>query len=144
MGNLGAFGELLTFILYFILLIPVFILSINFVIRFKRKENISRILLWMLISSIPFTFFIYTQYNSQKESELNYVGIYNLIEYPNCNDCKLILNRNNTFTVTSNKKQFEKGKWRFRTGSDYWIVDIGEYGQLGSGKFKYSKKNEIQ
>ena len=87
---------------------------------------------------IPLTLFAYNQYSNHREAELKYVGTYYLTDYPDCESCVLILNKNNSYSVANQENEFEHGNWKYRSGGDYWIVDIGEYRQLGTGNYRYN------
>jgi hypothetical protein len=43
-------------------------------------------------------------------------------------------------TPDFSQKDVEQGRWKYSSGADYWIVDIGESGQLGSGKYRYDDR----
>ena len=135
-----ALGELIRFFIYLILSIPPIIAVVLIIIRGRKFSN--RNLILLSISSIPLVLFSYNVYSNHRKAELQYVGIYILNNYEKCDSCILELKKNNSFTVTDQEVQIEKGKWKYRSGSDYWIVDIGNYGQLGTGKYKYSESNK--
>ncbi|MEY8848593.1 hypothetical protein AB9K26_07245 [Psychroserpens sp. XS_ASV72] len=134
---MSALGELFVVLIYVILTIPIIIMI--GLILVKRKKIKTKYFIYLLVSSIPLIFFSYSQYNNHRQAELRYVGTYNLTDYPNCKTCILKLKKNNTYSVLKRNVEIEKGDWNFRSGGDYWIVDIGKFGQLGTGKYKYSK-----
>lgn len=74
----------------------------------------------------------------RRKAELEYVGRYCLISYPNCKTCTLDLKKENTYTVKNGDTLIENGKWHFESGQDFWIVYIGDHGQLGSGEYLYT------
>ncbi|WP_298903445.1 hypothetical protein [uncultured Psychroserpens sp.] len=131
---MSALGELIVFGIYVILIIPILL---TLIVCIKRKKKLSGTL-FIIISLIPLALFSYSQYQNHRDAELDYVGIYDLTEYPNCDSCILKLNDDNTYLVSIEGSKIEHGKWNFRSGGDYWIVDIGEHGTLGSGRFKYT------
>ncbi len=134
---MSAIGELIVWIIYAILCIPplraLFILRKN---KFNKNSTI-----YLVLSFLPLALFAYSQYSNYREAELEYVGKYYLTEYPNCDSCVLHLKRANSYSVTLNGNELEHGYWKYRSGGDYWIVDIGEYGQLGTGKYKYHDRD---
>ncbi|WP_298757108.1 hypothetical protein [uncultured Psychroserpens sp.] len=132
---MSALGELIIFGIYGILIIPIIL---TFIVFTKRKKKWSGFI-YILISSIPLMLFSYSQYQNNRESELLYVGTYYLTDYYECKSCIIKLKEDNTYSVINNDHEIESGKWNYRSGGDYWIVDLGDYGQLGSGKFKYTK-----
>jgi hypothetical protein len=135
---MSAFGEILVLVFYIILSIPIIVLFTQ-VIRTKDKGIKNRRLIWTIISAIPLILYGYFQYASHHTAESEYIGIYELTEYPKCDSCKLELMTNNQYIVRNRQKIIEKGKWRYRSGGDYWIVDIGEAGQLGTGRYNYKE-----
>lgn len=132
---MSAIGELIVLIIYLILCVPPIWIILLLILRGKKFRT--KGITYLLIGLIPLTVFSYNQYSNHKDAEIKFVGFYYLTEYPDCNPCKLNLKENNTFTVYNGKEEIERGKWKYRSGGDYWIVDIGKYGQLGSGKYKY-------
>jgi hypothetical protein len=73
----------------------------------------------------------------QKKEENEYIGTYLLTDYPECPTCVLYLQPANHYEVRQGRYVKEQGPWHFESGSDYWAVEIGEGGQLGSGRFNY-------
>jgi hypothetical protein len=134
---MSGLGELIIIGIYVVLSIPIILTLIVSLLR-KNKKKLNR-LLYPFLTSIPLIIFAYFQYQNNKQAELKYVGIYYLTEYPNCQYCTLRLNVNNTYIVSKGDIDLENGKWNYRSGGDYWIVDLGDYGQLGSGKYRYTK-----
>ncbi len=132
-----AIGELIIWIIYGILSLPL-ILIITQLIR-KKKVSIKG-LVYLVIALMPLFLFGYNMYIKQRKVELKYVGVYYLTDYPNCDSCVLNLDKNNLYTVVFNERTLEQGRWKYSSGGDYWIVDIGERGQLGSGKYKYDDR----
>ncbi|SDK45344.1 hypothetical protein SAMN05421823_102769 [Catalinimonas alkaloidigena] len=111
----------------------------------REKKSTVREFVYLTIALIPITLFSYIQYINQRNAELEYVGVYYLTEYPNCDTCVLNLNSDNAYTVIFDDRTLEQGKWKYSSGGDYWIVDIGKNGQLGSGKYKYNdRKNNFK
>ena len=136
---MSGLGEFAKFIGYFILCIPPIGVLIFFGILSKRSLKV-----WValfLISITPLSIYGYKHYNDHHKEEQKYVGQYYLTEYPDCEPCTLKLSAKMSYSVFHNENEIESGKWKYRSGSDYWIVDIGEHGQLGSGKFKYSSSS---
>ena len=132
-----AIGELIVLVIYVILSIP----PILIVIRLKRKKTFPvKKLTYLVIAIIPLFLFSYSQYTNHRNAELQYVGVYYLTDYPNCISCVLNLNANNSYKVVFDQEIIEQGKWKYSSGGDYWIVDIGEHGQLGSGKYRYNDR----
>lgn len=134
---MSAIGEILEFIVYLILLIPPLCIIILVIVR--EKEFLKKGLFYLSVALIPLSLYTYSEYSNHREAELKYVGKYYLTNYPDCEPCVLILNKNNCYSVTKLNKELEQGKWRFRSGGDYWIVDIGEHGQLGTGEYRYNR-----
>jgi hypothetical protein len=134
---MSAIGELVVWIIYAILCIPP--LRALFILR-KNKFNKNGAI-YLVVASIPLALFAYSQYSNHRKAELEYVGIYYLTEYPNCDSCVLHLNRDNSYSVTLNGNELEHGNWKYRSGGDYWIVDIGEHGQLGTEKYTYHDRD---
>jgi hypothetical protein len=136
--KMSAIGELIVWTIYAILCIPPIItLMILREKKFRRKGPI-----FLTLALIPLTLFGYNQYSNHREAEWKYVGVYYLTEYPNCDACFLILNKNNFYSVINQDNEIEKGKWKYRSGGDYWTVDIGVNGQLGTGNFKYNRSEK--
>jgi len=138
---MAALGELLLVIVYTILSIPFLILLVQF-IRKRKQKNKKKRLLWMLISLAPLILYGYWQYSGHRQLELENVGKYKLTNYPNCDSCILELKPDNHYYIFDKEKIIEKGKWGYRSGGDYWIVDIGENGQLGAGNYNYQFKGK--
>lgn len=138
---MSSIGDFIVFIVYSILLVPP-ILIIIFLIFRKKRFTIKRSV-YLVVAFIPLIFFGSFQYKNKRDFELKYVGIYFLTEYPNCDSCLLILTKDNSYSVTKNGTKIETGHWNYRGGGDFWIVDIGKNGQLGSGKFKYRDKTKL-
>lgn len=130
-----ALGELFILIIYIILCIPT--LAIILILIADRKRHKSKRLIYLLISLLPVSLFAYHQHTEHRQQKLKYVGVYALTAYPNCNACTLHLNKNNTYRVCRDTTEIERGNWNYRSGGDYWIVDIGKSGQLGSGNYTY-------
>ena len=135
-----ALGELLIFIIY---LFFGTLLLVRIYKEFKSKtklktDSIKRI----IFSALPLILWASWMYYVHRTNELDCVGKYILTEYPNCDSCILELKSDNFYQVTSNEIVIEKGEWNYDSGGDYWIVEIGKHGQLGSGKFKYSDELE--
>lgn len=105
----------------------------------KRNRNS---FIGLVISALPLLLFSYSQYNKQRNSELEYVGKYQLDEGSVCNGGIIELKGDNTYIITCDEQILERGEWNYHEGGDYWIVAIGAYGQLGSGNYKYSLKIE--
>ncbi len=135
---MSTIGELIIFLIYFILSIPIFIFLIG-LIKSKGKQ-IKKRLIWLIISTVLLIFYSYAQYSSHRKAELDYVGIYQLTEYPDCDSCILELNSDNLYIVREKQNIMEKGKWKYKSEGDYWIVYLGEFGQLGTGKYRYEKR----
>ena len=142
MPSLGALSSLLTWIAYFILALPPLWLLTLLILR--EKEYRKKGLAYFSVALLPLIILVYTNYTTFREKELKYVGSYSLTDYPNCSSCILILYKNNSYEVKNEGKNVEEGEWKYRTGSDYWIIDIGEFGQLGSGIYQYKHFNQIQ
>ncbi|WP_299334064.1 hypothetical protein [uncultured Psychroserpens sp.] len=132
---MSALGELFIWIIYALLCIPT--LAIILILIADRKRHKSKRLIYLLISLLPVSLFAYHQHSEHRQQELKYVGVYYLTTYPSCNSCTLHLNKDNTYEVHRDSTKIEHGNWSYRSGSDYWIVDIGESGQLGSGNYTY-------
>lgn len=129
-------------IIYLILLLPLAWIVARLM---REKKSTVREFVYLTIALIPITLFSYIQYINQRNAELEYVGVYYLTEYPNCDTCVLNLNSDNAYTVIFDDRTLEQGKWKYSSGGDYWIVDIGKNGQLGSGKYKYNdRKNNFK
>lgn len=96
----------------------------------------------IIFSGLPLILFASWMYYVNRSNELMNVGKYSLTEYPNCNPCILELKTNNLYEVKDDEKVVEVGKWRYDSGGDFWIVELVEHGQLGSGKLTYSDKVE--
>ncbi len=137
---MSAIGELIVFLIYFILSIPILIFLIG-LIKSKGKQITKKRLIWLIISTILLILYGYAQYSSHRKAELDYVGIYQLTEYPDCDSCILELMSDNYYIVREKQNIIEKGRWKYKSGGDYWIVYLGEFGQLGTGKFRYEKRN---
>lgn len=135
---MSALGELIIIGIYLVLSIPLILTLIVALLR-KKKKTLNR-LLYPFLAAIPLILFSYFQYQNNRQAELKYVGIYYLTNYLNCKSCTLKLNTDNTYIVSKDSTDLENGKWNYRSGGDYWIVDIGENGQLGTGKFEYHKR----
>lgn len=74
-----------------------------------------------------------------KQMEQEHVGTYLLKNYPNCDLCIAILNKDNTFQVMDKHIILENGEWHFEAGCDFLIVYLNnKKDQLGSGRFDYS------
>ena len=72
-------------------------------------------MIWTLISATPLIIYGFAQYTSHRNAELEYVGIYTLTEYPNCDSCRLELMSINHYIVADRQKKIiENGKWRYR------------------------------
>ena len=128
-------GSLANFIGYFILSIPPICVLLFFGIIGKRSLKVWIII--FLISIAPLSFAVYEEYTEHLKEQLQHVGRYYLTEYPNCDSCILFLKSNLSYSVFKYESEIEQGKWRFRSGSDYFIVDIGEHGRLGTGNYTY-------
>ena len=133
----SALGELIGIIFYLILLIPIAVMLVRLFYDNKRNR---KNYVWLVFSTLPLLLFSYSQFNSHRNSELEYVGKYQLDTGSICDGGVIELKSDNTFIIMCDEKILESGKWNYREGSDYWIVDIGEHGQLGSGNYKYSLK----
>lgn len=137
---MSAISELIIYIIYGIFLIG----GISFlVLAWLATTNKLKIIYFLfgIISIICFTGILLSSRNALRKSELDYVGTYDLDNYPNCQNCILELKENNTFIVQNQNDNIvlEKGDWHYESGGDYIIVYInGESDQLGSGKFSYS------
>ena len=132
---MSGLGELIKLFIYALLAVPPLIIIILLILN--KKPFLKKGLILLSISLIPITIIGYIDYSNHVEAELNYVGTYNLTEYPNYDFCILILNKDNTYSISSQNNIIERGKWKYRSGGDYWIVDIGKNGQLGAGNYKY-------
>lgn len=132
---MSALGELFVFIIYIFLTLPI-LFGIGLLIL-NRNRIKPRHFIILLACSIPLFVFSYNQYSNHRKAELKYVGEYKLTHYPDCETCILKLYKNNHYSVKHNDNELESGKWQYRSGGDYFIVDIGKYGQLGSGKYKH-------
>ena len=83
-------------------------------------------------------FWVY-QYRVKRAEDMEQVGTYYLLNYPNCDSCRVKLHANYTFEVTDNKKIYERGEWFYQSGADYWGVYLNEGYQLGSGIYEYRR-----
>ncbi len=101
--------------------------------KFFKKGSIL-----FIISVLPITFLTYNKYKRHNEEAMRYVGTYQLTEYTEDSKAILKLNKDYSYTVSIQNNMLEQGEWEYDSGGDYWIVDIGDYGQLGSGKYQYS------
>ena len=129
-------GELVILLIYLILCIPPLLIIALLVLR--EKEFLTKGLIYLTLALLPIILFSHHQYAKHREAELKYVGTYYLSEFPNCDSCILHLKDNNSYSVTTQEHEIENGAWEYCSGSDYFIVYIGEYGQLGGGDYKYS------
>ena len=135
---MSAIGELIVWIIYAILCIP----PIVTLVILRKNKSIKNGTIYFVVASLPLALIAYSQYSNQIEAELEYVAKYYLSAYPNCDSCVLQLKRDNSYSVTLNGNELEHGNWKYRSGGDYWIVDIGAYGQLGTGKYKYRHRDK--
>lgn len=137
---MSAIGELLVIIMYFFLSIPVFV-ALILTFRVKDKPIKKSRLIGLIALVIPLVLYTYLQFSSHRTAELEYVGIYELTDYPKCDFCILELQPNNHFFVRNKQLIVEEGKWEYKSGGDYWLVVLGTCGQLGTGKYKYETRN---
>lgn len=108
---------------------------------------------WTLFCSILccFLFFSYKSCfdKAYQQSQLNHVGFYYLIQYPNCDSCILELKEDMTYEIRNKGRIIEKSNWHYESGGDYWITWLdNDKKQLGSGdyayehyKLKYARQN---
>lgn len=133
-----AIGELIILIIYVILGIPPLLV----ITRLKKAGQVSGgKIICLVLALVPISLFGYSQYINHRNAELEYVGVYHLTDYPSYDSCSLSLKANHSYTVNFAEKVLEQGKWKYSSGGDYWIVYIGESGQLGFGKYKYYQKD---
>jgi len=104
--------------------------------KLKRKRRITL----LIILSVPIIMFRYKQVSNHRQAELQYVGTYYLTDYQNCKSCVLKLRDDNTYSVLNGKEETENGAWKYLSGGDFWIVEIGKHGQLGTGEYNYNRK----
>ena len=98
-------------------------------------------ILSLAFASLFFIYYINNK-NNYKESQLQYVGTYDLTNYPNCDSCVLTFKEDNTYKVTDKSKIIETGDWYYDFGADYFIVYINKKkDRLGDGRFKYQNSN---
>lgn len=135
---MAALGEFIEFLFYIVLIIAVVLPFALYFVSNTKKSKTFFIIVFICTSSLLGSLLL-NRWQAHKEQELEYVGTYLLTNYPNCSGCKLILKKNNTYSVKNGDKIIEEGDWNFRSGGDYWIVEIGEHDQLGSGIFRYNK-----
>lgn len=100
----------------------------------KRKAVVGFVALAALLA-----FFVFRNYQVDKEWEQSEMGTYRLTHYPKCRPCELELRENNDFVVRQHDSIRETGHWRFESGQDYWITYLNERDQLGSGKYQYTE-----
>ena len=134
---MNALGALSIFIVYIFL---GFLLIMGIYQGLKTKNQITESIKMMLLAALPLIIWTSYRYYSHRAAQPNYVGKYLLTEYPKCASCILELRGDNFYQVIENERVIEEGEWSYDSGGDYWIVEIGEHGQLGTGDFKYSEK----
>ncbi len=141
---MAALGILLVYAIYGLIFLTGIILGWKIFTASTTKKKT-----WFAVGSLVcFTFLgfkILTYNHYYKEDELEFVGTYHLIKYPNCDSCEAILKEDNSFTVISTKtinkdKILEVGNWHFVAEGDFLGVymDKKEKELLGSGRFDYS------
>jgi len=135
---MNALGELFIYVIYGVFII----LSIAFFMRTLISKKKWAKWIWGSATAFWFTcliFFAIHMKNVKRSNDLSIVGTYNLTQYPNCINCKAVLDENYTFTITNGIKVFEKGIWRYEVGGDYFVIYLNKNGdQLGSGDYKYN------
>jgi hypothetical protein len=137
-----ALGELLVLIIYIVLALPPLIMLLLTIHRWNSNHSVRKTnVIWLIALSLPFLIFVISNVHKHRQHTLRYVGTYYLSSYPNCDGCKLELNRNMRYRVFNDIKTFESGKWHFESGGDYTITYIGKSEQLGSGIFLYYKSD---
>ncbi len=130
-----AIGSLFVLFIYFVLSAPALLLLGLLVLNRKSLRTLHYI--YFIVASIPLVLFSTYRYTEHREAELEWVGYYYLTDYPNCLKCVLELDAGNRYRVFENDSTLESGQWDYDHGGDYFIVSLGEYGQLGSGKYAY-------
>jgi hypothetical protein len=137
---MAAIGELLVYILQGILIL----LALLGIWRLY-KANSSRKRVFAIAQVIFASGLLLRGFYLHKKEENEYIGTYVLTAYPDCITCVLSLNPGNQYEVRQGGLVKEEGSWHHKSGGDYWAVEIGEDGQLGSGRFDYDydarKKN---
>lgn len=104
------------------------------------KKYHRRHCIWLAISALPLLLFSFSQYYGYRKSKLEYVGKYQLEANSMCGGGIIELKCDNSYSILCDGEYVETGKWDYREGGDYWIVDIGKNGQLGCGDYKYAFK----
>lgn len=137
---MSGIAELAKLVIYAIVILPPLVMLI--IMLLNGKKFFKKGLRYLFFTSIPLMLLVIFDITNHKNEELGYVGVYYLTEYPDCTSCQLELKENNTYTITKGDREIESGSWNYRSGSDYWIVDIGEFGQLGTGNYAYYHKKE--
>jgi len=140
---MAALGELIIVCTYIALFLLALVFLLKTISAYKKGKMIMPII-GLVISSLVLIIFSYSQYMNHRSSEMEKVGVYYLISYPNCATCILELKKDNTYSVKKEENILEKGAWYFKSGGDYWITFIGDFGQLGNGKYRYNYKETIE
>ncbi|CAN5546654.1 hypothetical protein BH11BAC3_BH11BAC3_22330 [soil metagenome] len=134
-----ALGELFYGFIYVLLALG-FLIFLSASVFVKRRKIMYFV--WSVVFASLFYIYHTNNKNTYKISQLQYVGSYDLTNYPNCDSCILIFKEDNTYNVTKNSKIIESGDWHYDFGADYFIVYINqEKERLGHGRFKYQNAN---
>ena len=134
-----ALGELIREIIYWTIILGGLIsLILIFVARKTFYKVISATICFVCI-----ILFLFSEHNAKinyNQSQLEHVGTYYLIDYPNCDSCTVVLKKNNMYDVMQENKVVESGNWHFKSGGDYLIVYMNDdKDQLGAGRFQFDK-----
>ncbi len=133
---MAAAGDLFIFGIYILTAVPL-IWGLIRLFRNRRAPG-ARLFATLALASIPLIAWSAWMYYVRQSNQLDRVGSYQLVAFPDCDPCVLTLSPDNSYVVTEGDKAVEQGTWEDENGGDYWAVRIGESGQLGSGKYTYS------
>ena len=89
---------------------------------------------------IVIALFSYSQMRKDSNMEIQHVGVYKLNDYPNCNDCKMKLSVDNTYTIKNSGKVIEQGSWKLETGDNYYVIELDNGRQFGYNEYSNNGK----
>jgi hypothetical protein len=130
--QMAAIGELLVYLLQGLLVL----LALVGIRRLYQAASARKRLL-AIAQIISASGLLLRGFYLQKEAENKYIGTYVLTAYPACTTCLLALKPANQYEVRQGDLVKEAGSWHYKSGGDYWAVEIGDNGRLGTGRFDY-------
>ena len=104
-----AIGEIIVFMLYAVMFSLALVCLLKTIVSTSKLDKYLYLIGFFCSIGIFLMYFNFKS-NSHRTSELEYVGYYNLTNYPNCETCKVFLKENNisffAFANSASKSKF--------------------------------------